>query len=234
MNKKKIILVFIFVLTLLLVDNVFAYECSNGREYVACGSGTNAVTGIPTFFPRLISFAIALMRILIPVVLIITGTIEMFKSIISGNQDNIAKGKKKIIGKYIGALLAFFIISFTTNIVKLIARGDEKNTAKSCFNCFLNNKCINTSLACASTPDEKARYELSSRKQCEEIIEQSECPLDRCSWGYNNGSEMRCYTPAEKNEKKCEEYLLESECPKDRCNWAYDGSERRCLTKKSI
>lgn len=198
MKKKSLILIFVFVLTLLVFNDVFAFQCENGQDYVACGTGVNAVTGIPTFVPRLVAFAIALMRVLIPVVLIITGTIEMFKSIISGNQDNIAKGKKKIIGKFVGALLAFFIISFVTNIVKLIARGDEKNVAKACFNCFLNNKCNDTAFACQGTADAKRNYEEPERCNYYNDSERIDsCPTDRCKL-CNNGT------------KSCEE--LDSNC----------------------
>ena len=223
--KKKLLLIFVFVLTLCVFTDVFAIKCDNGQDYVACGYGVNAVTGIPTFAPRLISFAIALMRILIPVVLIITGTIEMFKSIISGNQDNIAKGKKKLIGKYVGALLAFFIISFTTNIVKLIARGDEKSVAKACFNCFLNNKCNNTKLACQGTLEAKTDY---INQKCGEYLSEEECPSDRCEW---NSYSNVCIDQKNQDEKECGEFTNQSDCPLDRCSWGYNySSTMYCYT----
>ena len=190
MKKKNLLLIFVFVLTLLVFNDVFAFKCDNGQDYVACGYGVNAVTGIPAFVPRLTAFAIALMRVLIPVILIITGTIEMFKSIISGNQDNIPKGKKKIIGKFVGALLAFFVISFVTNIVKLIARGDEKNVAKACFNCFLNNKCTDSEFACQGTLEAKKEYIDNSSGVCSSYSE-SDCPTDRCHVCYR-GSRKVC------------------------------------------
>ena len=148
--KKKVWMLLLFVGIMFITSNVFAYnKCPNSNlDYVGCGSGSNMVTGIPAFVPRLTSFAITLMHVLIPVILIVTATIEMFKSIISGNPDNVAKCRKRVISKYIGALLAFFIISFITNIVKLIARGNEKSVAAACFNCYLNNKCTNDETVC--------------------------------------------------------------------------------------
>ena len=233
MKKKNLILIFVFVLTLLVFNDVFAFQCENGQDYVACGTGVNAVTGIPTFVPRLISFAIALMRVLIPVILIITGTIEMFKSIISGNQDNIAKGKKKIIGKFVGALLAFFVISFVTNIVKLIARGDEKSVAKACFNCFLNNRCNDTNFACQGTADAKKFYFAGecSEFNTNELI--SSCPTDRCKI-YYNGTQKECVELDFSNDinKSCSYYnsgsLIDS-CPTDRCKICnYDNGAKAC------
>lgn len=158
MKKKKIlVLLMIFVAIVLVASPVLAYKCGGAKsnlDYVSCGRGNSMVTGIPSFIPRLISFAVMLMRILIPVVLIVTATIEMFKSIISGNPDNIAKCRKRVISKYIGALLAFFIISFVTNIVKLIARSNEKSTVAACFNCYLNNKCEDSEAACGGVGKE--------------------------------------------------------------------------------
>ena len=150
MKKRTIILAILFVALMSISTTVLAFKCDgdSNLDYVACGSGSHMVTGIPAFVPRLISIAIALMRVIIPVALIITGTIEMFKSIISGNPDNIAKCRKRVINKYVGALLAFFIISFVTNIIKLISRSNEKSTVASCFNCYLNNKCIDSEKAC--------------------------------------------------------------------------------------
>ena len=147
MKKKSLILSIIFIAIITITTNVFAADTCPGTnlEYLGCGAGKNMVTGIPAIIPRLTSFAVTIMRVIIPIVVIITATIEMFKSIISGNPDNIAKCRKRVINKYIGALLAFFIISFTTNIVKLIARGNDKAVAAKCFDCYLNNHCITPS-----------------------------------------------------------------------------------------
>lgn len=153
--KKKINIALIFLICLMVTNTVLAYKCPNNLDYVGCGSGTNAVTGIPAIIPRLVSFAVALMKVIIPVAIIISGTIEMFKSIISGNPDNIPKGKKRIINKFVGALLAFFIISFTTNIVKLIARRNEKLTIASCLSCYLNNNCVDDISVCTGVNDKE-------------------------------------------------------------------------------
>ena len=201
MKKKKILMILLFLFVLTITTDVLAKCPGTNLDYVGCGSGSNMVTGIPAFVPRLIAFGVNLMRIIIPLVLIITGTIEMFKSIISGNPDNIAKCRKRVISKYIGALLAFFIISFTTNIVKLIARGNEKSTAAKCFNCYLNNKCITQDV---------------DPSVCKGVggLEDD----DNSKSGGSGGSDTKT--------KKCNEYSKDN-CPTDKCV----VMEGKCTTK---
>ena len=69
----------------------------------------------------------------------------------------------------------------------------------------------------------------TSTKNCGEYTTSSECPTDRCSWGYHNSSEMHCA-----NKKSCGEYTTSSECPTDRCSWGYhNSSQMHCANKES-
>lgn len=141
MKKKYLSFAILFLGVLLITNNVLAYECSEQLKYVSCGTGANAVKGIPVIIPQSISFIVTLLKIAIPVVLIISGTIDMFKAIYSGNSETINKNKTKLVKKFVGALMAFLIITMTTNVVKLIAESNEKSTFASCMSCYLNNKC---------------------------------------------------------------------------------------------
>lgn len=188
--KKKINLVFLFSICLFATTTVLAYKCPNNLDYVGCGSGVNGVTGIPAIVPRLVSFAINLMKVIIPVSLIITGTIEMFKSIIAGNPDNIPKGKKKIINKFVAALLAFFIISFTTNIVKLIAKKNERSTLAACLSCYLNNNCNDDISACTDVNDQEIGGESNDSKVITQKDDEIHIKND------NNGSNLTGFNPS--------------------------------------
>ena len=133
--KKKFNYLLIFMISILLIDNAYALE------YVSCGYGSDIVDGIPAFVPRLTSLFVTLLQILIPLVLIITGMIEMTKTVSAGNPDNVAKGKTKLIKKFLAASFAFLIISFTTNILKLVATKTERGSFIACMSCYLNNDC---------------------------------------------------------------------------------------------
>lgn len=135
--KKKIVYLLI-LLTIFISENAYAAET---LEYVKCGYGTDASTGIPAFIPYATSLIVTLLQILIPIILIVTGMIEMTKATSSGNPDNVAKGKTKLIKKFIAALFAFLMISFTTNIIKLVANKTERGTFVACMSCYLNNDC---------------------------------------------------------------------------------------------
>lgn len=175
MKKKKLLLIALFVFVLCICQNVSATECVSGSlEYVSCGSGANKVTGIPKIVPELTALFITILQIIVPIVLIIIGMIDMTKAISTGASDAIAKNKTKLIKKFIAAVIAFMVITITTNVIKIIAEGDEKSTFVACMSCYLNNKCDND---CTSyKTDDSGTVAPSSKKfKCEDY-RASNCP----------------------------------------------------------
>ena len=208
---KVLLLILLFVAVLFVSNNVFAKECVSGtREYVSCGSDTNKVTGIPKIIPQVTSFMVALLKIFVPIVLIISGMVEMMKSIAAGTAENVAKSKNKLIKKFVAALIAFFVVTFITTIVKLIADGNEKATFVSCMSCYLNNDCDNE---CTSYVSEDGK----AKNRCEEFS------VDQCLDANNSGltcvvANSKCVTA----ESECKSYT------QDACNDAYDSHGNKC------
>lgn len=83
---------------------------------------------------RLVSISILIVRILVPLLIIIMGTFDIYKSVTSGKADDLKKqmitfGKRIIIG-----LMVFFLPSFVNLVVN--ALDDSPSDYKTCLSCI--------------------------------------------------------------------------------------------------
>lgn len=129
-NLKKILLF------LILSTPTFVYA----GDYIVCGNNKK----FPSTFGTMISIFYTIVRIIIPILLVLSGIISFLKSIIAGNTDeSLNSGKKKLITNIITAVIIFFIASLI-NIVISLAAGNQ-NSFKSCLYCMLHpNDCPET------------------------------------------------------------------------------------------
>lgn len=109
-------------------------------QYVTCGESTD----IPPEVPRLISFAVNLLKIITPIILIVVSIITLLKALTASKEDEIKKAQSSLITKIIAAALIFFITSIVQFIIFKVADSSEVNGISSCLSCFLNNDCGNT------------------------------------------------------------------------------------------
>jgi len=122
-----------------LVDNFSLdepYRCCNlGFEF----SGT---------FPYLVSTAILIIKIVVPILLIIFGMLDLGKAVVASKEDEIKKGQHTFIKRVITAVIVFFVIQIVQLLVSFVSNRDQN--ISRCFNCFVNGKiadngCIATS-----------------------------------------------------------------------------------------
>jgi len=114
--------------------------------YVKCGDAKD----IPYQVPQVVSFAVNLLKIATPLILIFVSILTLLKAISSGNEDEMKKAQKGLIRKIIAAVMVFFVISIVQFVIAKVAdseiKSDENGKAETtnlsdCLNCFLNNKC---------------------------------------------------------------------------------------------
>ena len=122
-----------------LVDNFNLdelYKCGNlGFEF----SGT---------FPYLVSTAILIIKIVVPILLIIFGMLDLGKAVVASKEDEIKKGQQTFLKRVVSAVIVFFVIQIVQLLVSFISNSDQN--VSRCFNCFVNGKiddnaCISTS-----------------------------------------------------------------------------------------
>ena len=108
-----------------------------GPYKVYCGN----ITGIPSKFPELTSYAINIIQVAVPIILIILGSIDLFKGITAGKEDEIKKGQQVLIKRLITAALIFFVVVIVKFFVSLIANSTSAANIVDCIDCFINNDC---------------------------------------------------------------------------------------------
>ena len=125
-------------------DNEFGTYCNTDKLiYVQCGDAFD----IPYQAPQIISFAVNLIKIATPIILIAVSIITMLKAISAANEDEIKKAQKGLVRKVIAAVMVFLIISIVQFVVMIVADTDNSNgpseadNLSTCLSCFLNNDC---------------------------------------------------------------------------------------------
>lgn len=120
------------LMTVIPFTNIYAIE----MKRVSCGN----VTGIPAKIPELVSFAITLIQIAVPVILVVMGSIDLFKGISAQKDDEIKKGQQMFIKRLLIAALIFFVIVIAKFLISIVADNSSTNII-DCVDCFMSKDC---------------------------------------------------------------------------------------------
>jgi hypothetical protein len=139
--KKKILIVFVAMAGLLISFNPVIAETYGNYDkdgIVSCGGGM--IETIPSLIPRVISDAYTIIQVAVPVVLVIVGSLDLFRGISAPKEDDIKKGQQMFIKRLISAALVFFVFAIVKVVISFVA--DSSNSAiMECTQCFIENKC---------------------------------------------------------------------------------------------
>lgn len=127
LKRKKIL--FVISLLLLIPSIVFA---AGENVYVDCGG-----TSIPGPIATIVRAIFLLLQILVPVGIIVMGSLDFVKAVIAGDADKIRKNQKKFISRLITGALVFFVFS----VIKLVINIVDSSTSNyaNCLNCLINS-----------------------------------------------------------------------------------------------
>jgi hypothetical protein len=118
-------------------NSEYNYCNINSLTYVQCGDSYD----IPSEVPYFMSLGITILKTLTPIILIIVSMITLVKAVAANSEDAINKAKKGLIGKFIAAVLVFFVISIVQFVILKVADSSDHDSVQACLNCFLNNSC---------------------------------------------------------------------------------------------
>ncbi len=111
---------------------------------VACGN----LHGIPQKIPKLTSEIFFLIEVAIPVLLVIMGTLDLFKAITSNKEDEMTKARGMFFKRLITGAIVFFLFIIVKFTVSLLDNRENTESIIECVNCFINND------ACTPEKDE--------------------------------------------------------------------------------
>ena len=137
--KKTFMVALIFAASLLFLGSVSADTYNNySNSVVSCGDGL--VSKIPSIIPQVVSIAYTIIQIAVPVVLVVIGTLDLFKGITAQKEDEIKKGQQMFIKRLISAAIVFFVFAIVKIIISFAA-DDPNGKIMQCTECFIKNKC---------------------------------------------------------------------------------------------
>lgn len=119
---------------------------------LTCGNSANNTEvirfqeNLPIFTSRMYDF----LKIITPVIIIITGMIDVVKAVTSQKEDDMKKAQKKLINRLIAGAVVFLVYAIVEVVINLVAETDVSDAMK-CVNCFLNGEMDETK-GCAPAP----------------------------------------------------------------------------------
>ena len=139
MKRKNI---FILFLCMFFVGISFVsaetYNNIDADALLSCGNGM--MNDIPSLIPKVISIAYTIIQIAVPVVLVIMGSLDLFKGLTASKEDDIKKGQQMFIKRLIAAALVFFAFVIAKILISVVADGTGADILE-CTECFIENDC---------------------------------------------------------------------------------------------
>ena len=131
--------------------NVETFTLSNNTETgngAGGSTGSNSEFDIDTFCTGTVQgvfttlgWVFFFLKILIPIILIVFGSIDFGKAMLSSKDDEIKKSAKTLVMRAIAGIIIFFIPTILSFVVSLFDKDNIYNgTFKNCTQCMLNPK----------------------------------------------------------------------------------------------
>lgn len=106
-------------------------------QYIRCGDAFD----VPNEVPTLLSMAVNLLKIAVPIILIVVSVITLLKALAASKEDEIKKAQSSLVKKLIISVLIFFVISIVQFVILKVADDGEVGNLSDCLSCLLNNDC---------------------------------------------------------------------------------------------
>lgn len=100
------------------------------------GAGLDACNGLLPVVKVIRKGVFPLFQIGIPILLIILGTIDLGKAVISSDDKEVKGAQNRLIKRFIYAAAVFFVVTFVTVVMNIVAQGGQGDTESwaDCWN----------------------------------------------------------------------------------------------------
>ena len=116
-------------------------EIPDDSKLLACGVGNKKIENIPPLLPNVISKLYTALQILIPIILVVLGSIDLVKAISAQKDDEIKKCQQIFVKRLISAALVFFVFVIVKLLISFVGRDENSNGIMMCAKCFIYNDC---------------------------------------------------------------------------------------------
>lgn len=99
--------------------------------------GGNYLTGIPKKMVKLTKFIYIFLQVLVPIAIIILGSLDLLKAVAAQKEDEIKKGQQVFIKRLVGAAIVFFVFAIVKFVISIVS--DNSTSIINCVDCFLKN-----------------------------------------------------------------------------------------------
>lgn len=182
MRKISKILFSLLILLLPIIVNA-----ADTTTYMGCGDNI----GIPYDLPGIVRVVISIIKIGVPILIIIFGSVDLVKVVFGGEKDELSKSTKKVVRRLIAGAAVFFVVSFVQILMHLLGRDSDSFAA--CLNCFTydDSTCYTYEVSKVDYTDEieaakKAREELNKKR--EEAKKKNKEEADKAKENNNNNN----------------------------------------------
>ena len=102
----------------------------------SCGNGF--LESIPVTIPVVGRIVYLVVQILVPVILIILGSLDLIKAVIGQKEDDIKKNQQVFVKRLIGAALIFFVFAIVKFVISIVS-SDNSGNIMDCVDCIIRN-----------------------------------------------------------------------------------------------
>ena len=117
--------------------NVLTDYCVN-----LLGDPTTKTGGIPEAVGNLISMAVTIIQVVVPILLIIWGMLDFAKSVVAQDEEKTKAGQKVFMKRLIAAAVCFLIVTIVQLVINIVGsvggEGNESGNAWSCAKDLIN------------------------------------------------------------------------------------------------
>ncbi len=124
---------------------------------------------------KFIGEIIYIIRIVIPVIIILLGTLDLGKAVMAGEDKKIKEAQKTFIKRIIYGVAIFFIFTIVEVIFGLLGVETEKGDSKICWDCATKPH----SAECTKYVEEQEKKEKEEENSIQDNTEQDDEKYDR-------------------------------------------------------
>lgn len=107
----------------------------NTYKKVQCGD-----LQIPYIVAQTTSMIITILKFIVPIIIVILGSLDLLKAVIAQKEDEIKKGQQIFIRRLIVGVFVFLVFALVQVVIGLVAPNNQENMW-NCVNCFVNGDC---------------------------------------------------------------------------------------------